>query len=66
MAAEKPEKLLDEITLKMDIDQKRKLFGLAATKGTTASEIVRTMVERFISENEREFLAMKDIFEGKD
>lgn len=59
------EKLLEEITLKLEIGQKRKLFGLAATKGTTASEIVRTMIDRFIAENEREYESMKAIFGGE-
>ena len=58
------DKLLDEITLKLESEQKRKLFGLAATKGTTASEIVRSMIDRFISENEREYESMKAIFGG--
>jgi len=59
------EKLLAEITIKVESEQKRKLFGLAAAKGTTASEIIRSMVERYISENEREFEFMKSIFENK-
>lgn len=63
MAAEKK---LDEFSIKLPIEQKRKLFGLAELKGITASEAVRSMIDRFISEHEREFESMKSIFGDKE
>ena len=57
------EKLLDALTVKLEIDQKRKLFGLAEIHGTTPSEILRTMVEKYIFEHEREYESMKSIFD---
>ena len=56
------EKLLDEITIKLTREQKSLLVGLAEIKGSTASEIVRAMIERFISEQRREFDSMQSIF----
>lgn len=56
------EKLLDAFTVKLETDQKRKLFGLAEIHGTTPSEILRTMVEKYIFEHEREYESMKNIF----
>lgn len=56
------EKLLDEITIKLTREQKSQLVSLAEIKGASASEIVRTMIDRFISEQRREFDSMKSIF----
>lgn len=56
------EKLNDPLTVKLDFDKKRKLFGLAAMHGTDASDIVRTMIDNYISEHEREYEAMNSIF----
>lgn len=58
------EKLLDEITIKLTTTQKAQLVGLCEIKGLSASEAVRSMIEKFISESEREFLSMKSIFGG--
>lgn len=58
-----PVKKPDEITVKLTEQQKTRLVGLSELKGITMSEAVRTMIERFISEHEREFLSMKSIFE---
>ena len=62
MASEKHEKLIDPFTVKLEYDQKRKFFGLAAINGTTPSDVLRTMVERYIAEHEREYESMKSIF----
>lgn len=56
------EKLLDAFTVKLESDQKRKLFGLAEIHGTTPSDLLRTMVEKYIFEHEREYESMKSIF----
>lgn len=56
------EKKLDEITVKLTQQQKTRLVGLAELKGMTVSEAVRVMIDRFVSEHEREFLSMKSIF----
>jgi len=56
------EKLLDEITIKLTREDKSQLVGLAEIKGATASEIVRSMIQRFISEQKREFDSMQSIF----
>lgn len=59
------EKLLDEITIKLTREAKSQLVGLAAIKGQSASEVVRSMIERYISEQKREFDFMQSIF-GND
>lgn len=56
------EKLIDEITIKMTREQKTLLVGLAEIKGSNASEVVRAMIDRYISEQKREFDSMKSIF----
>lgn len=58
------EKKLDPFTVKLEFDQKRKFFGLAAINGTTPSEVLRSMVETYIAEHEREYESMKSIFGG--
>lgn len=62
MAEKKP----DEITVKLTQQQKLRLVGLAELKGMTVSEAVRTMIDRFVSEHEREYLSMKTIFEEEE
>lgn len=59
------EKLLDELTIKLTPTQKSQLVGLCEIKGLSASEAVRAMIERFISESEREFVSMQNIFGNK-
>lgn len=56
------EKLTDPFTVKLEYDQKRKFFGLTAINGTTPSEVLRSMVEKYITEHEREYESMKSIF----
>ena len=56
------DKLIDEITIKLTPAQKSQLVGLCECKGLSASEAVRAMIERFISEQKREFDSMKSIF----
>ena len=60
------EKLLDEITIKLTRQQKAQLVGLAEIKGMNASDAVRLMIDRFVSEHEREYLSMKIIFEDEE
>lgn len=60
------EKNSDELSIKLPAGQKKKLFGLAELKGMTASDAVRLMVERFITEHEREYESMKSIFEDDE
>lgn len=57
------EKKDDEITVKLPVQKKRQLVALAELKGTNLSDAVRTMIDRFITEHEREYLSMKPIFE---
>jgi predicted DNA-binding protein len=59
------DKLIDEITVKLSTEQKKLLVGLAEVKGSNASEVVRAMIDRYISEQKREFDSMKSIF-GSD
>ena len=56
------EKLLAELTVKLTTEQKTTLVMLCEIKGLTASDAVRQMVERFISEHRREFESMQSIF----
>lgn len=56
------EKLLDPFTIKLEIDQKQKLFGLAEIHGTTPSEIIGSMVEKYIVEQKHKFDSMQSIF----
>lgn len=56
------EKLLDEITIKLTREQKSLLVGLSEINGMTASDAVRMMIDRFISEHKREFESMQNIF----
>lgn len=59
------DKLIDEITIKLTPTQKSQLVGLCEIKGLSASEAVRSMIERFIAESKREFESMQSIF-GED
>lgn len=58
------EKLIDPFTIKLETDQKRKFFALAAIGGTTPSEVLRAMVETYIADHEREYESMKSIFDA--
>lgn len=57
-----PEKLLDEMTIKLGLDQKRRLVALAEADGLSASELVRRLIEAHLDERERHFRALASIF----
>lgn len=57
-----PEKLLDEMTIKLGLDQKRRLVALAEADGLTASELVRRLIDRHIEERAANYRALHVIF----
>jgi predicted DNA-binding protein len=57
-----PEKLIDEITVKLSDTQKRRLVALAEADGVSASELVRRLIALHLEERERHFHALNLIF----
>ena len=57
-----PEKLLDEMTIKLGLDQKRRLVALAEADGLTASELVRRLIESPIEDRAANYRALHSIF----
>ena len=57
-----PEKLIEEMTLKLSDSHKRKLAQLAEADGITASELVRRLIAVHLEERERHFRALDAIF----
>ena len=56
------EKLLDEMTIKLGPDQKRRLVALAEADGLTASELVRRLIESHIEDRAANYRALHSIF----
>jgi len=56
------EKLLDEMTIKLGPDQKRRLVALAEADGLTASELVRRLIDSHIEERAANYRALASIF----
>ena len=57
-----PEKLLDEMTIKLGLDQKRRLVALAEADGLTASELVRRLIDSHIEARAENYRALHVIF----
>ena len=57
-----PEKLLDEMTIKLGLDQKRRLVALAEADGLTASELVRRLIDSHIEARAENYRALASIF----
>lgn len=57
-----PEKLIEEMTIKLAESQKRRLAALAEADGLTASELVRRLIAAHLEERERHFHALHAIF----
>ena len=57
-----PEKLLDEMTIKLGLDQKRRLVALAEADGLTASELVRRLIDLHIEDRAANYRALASIF----
>ena len=56
------EKLLDEMTIKLGLDQKRRLVALAEADGLTASELVRRLIDSHIEDRAANYRALASIF----
>ena len=56
------EKLLDEMTIKLGLDQKRRLVALAVADGLTASELVRRLIDSHIEDRAANYRALHSIF----
>ena len=57
-----PEKLLDEMTIKLGLDQKRRLVALAEADGLSASELVRRLIDLHIEDRAANYRALASIF----
>ena len=57
-----PEKLLDEMTIKLGLDQKRRLVALDEADGLTASELVRRLIDSHIEARAENYRALHVIF----
>lgn len=56
------EKLLDEMTIKMGLEQKRRLVALAEADGLSASELVRRLIDLHIEDRAANYRALASIF----
>jgi hypothetical protein len=56
------EKLLDEMTIKLGPDQKRRLVALAEADGLSASELVRRLIDLHIEDRAANYRALASIF----
>lgn len=57
-----PEKLLDEMTIKLGLDQKRRLVALAEADGLSASELVRRLIDLHMEDRAANYRALASIF----
>ena len=57
-----PEKLLDEMTINLGLDQKRRLVALAEADGLSASELVRRLIDLHIEDRAANYRALASIF----
>ncbi len=56
------EKLLDEMTIKLGLEQKRRLVALAEADGLSASELVRRLIDLHIEDRAANYRALASIF----
>jgi len=57
-----PEKLIEEMTIKLSDSAKRKLVALAEADGLTASELVRRLIDSHIEARAENYRALHVIF----
>ena len=56
------EKLLDEMTIKLGLGQKRRLVALAEADGLSASDLVRRLIDLHIEDRAANYRALASIF----
>ena len=56
------EMLLDEMTIKLGLEQKRRLVALAEADGLSASELVRRLIDLHIEDRAANYRALASIF----
>jgi predicted DNA-binding protein len=60
------EKMLTELTVKMTLEMRRQLVGVADADGVPASQYVRELIMADLQNRRRKYLALSSVFSSDD